>query len=223
MADNQRHPFLGNMRLASDHRCESVSNAAETLGASGSLVKSSVIESMVAANELVLFNTEGVSSLLCKPVMRNVTSSGSGTTQPTIHFYGFVASGRNNSTDNLDNPWWACRTELYKNTIASGNVTGVSTNEVVRSTTGHEFFSHDDWDDGAVENGRIIIFNTRANAVSPNQSAALGVLSDVGSSADDGYFAFVNSCAPFDLFGFTFNKGDLATAICNLYYAPFYG
>ena len=221
MGTNQRYPFLGPMRLASDHGCVSTTGI-EVGGDNGKLVKKSVIDAAVAANELVLINTEGVSSLFAKCVMRDVAGSGSGTTKPTIRFYGFVASGQANDADKLDNPFMAVQTEQYKNTISSGNVTGVSDNPVVRSTNGNEFFSHHDWNNSSVGSGHIIILNHNNVANAKNSTVSMVDIGDVSNTDDDGSFVFVNSAGMFDMFGFTFNKGSLSTAIANLYYAPIY-
>jgi hypothetical protein len=209
------------MRLASEHGCVSTTGT-EVGGADGKLVKKSVIDAAVAANELVLINTEGVSSLFAKCVMRDVTGSGSGSTKPTIRFYGFVASGQANEADKLDNPFMAVQTEQYKNTIVSGNVTGVSDNPVVRSTTGNEFFSHHDWNNSSVASGAIVVVNSNQVSNAPAGTVSMITISDVANVDDDGSFVFVNSAGLFDMFGFTFNKGSLSTAIANLYYAPIY-
>lgn len=64
--------------------------------------------------------------------------------------------------------------------------------------------------------------NSNQVAAQPNSTVSMVAIGDVANVDDDGSFVFVNSAGLFDMFGFTFNKGSLSTAIANLYYAPIY-
>jgi hypothetical protein len=140
-----------------------------------------------------------------------------------INFFGLIPSGENGESDSLDNPWLMSRTELYRLTPASGNVTGTSSSPPVVSPSGHEFFSHHDWDTGAVSTGRIWILNSRLDGNGdPNKTASTAAISEVASTDDEGYFCFINSVGAFNKFAFDYEKGSLSAAKLNLYYSLIY-
>ena len=223
-AQTPKPPHLTPMKLASDFGCTGLATATSVFGTNGSLAKKSAVDAAVAANEMVLLNTEGVKRLIAKPVMRGVTGSGSGTTRCKIHFYGLLPSGEGTaSSDALDNPWLGCRLEMYQNSLASGNFTGVSDNPAVVSQTGNEFLSYHDWDFGAIEMGGVFVANfSDISRGQVSDALTVNTIAEVGSTGDDGNFAIINSVAPFDLCAFTFELGSLSAGIANIYYSAAY-
>jgi hypothetical protein len=130
---------------------------------------------------------------------------------------------------NNPNPYLAIALESWGNTISSGVPTGISTNDPVVSASGYEFYSHDDWDHGIAVNSDIVVLNTRLanqavldNCPDLQESSSSNAISDVGSDADDSYFAFSNSAALFDTMAVTFSRGSMSSGIGNLYYSLLY-
>ncbi len=219
-----RNPFLGHMRLASDDGIVSTGSTGQAAFGGGGLFRRSAIEAAVTAGEAALIDTDGASSLFCKCLMGELTGSGSGTTAPAINFYGIIPSGELDEADGHDNPFFVVHSEMVKNTIASGDVTGTSGNPAVVSGTGKEFFTHHDWDTSAVGVGNILSLNIVHYQYNGAKNSALSMLNfaEVGSNDDDAGFVFCHTARMFNQMLITFNKGSLATATGNLYFAPLY-